>query len=200
MTHLTYIKKIGAEIATVFDDLAQLRIEVFKAFPYLYEGSIDYEKEYLKVYSSSENAMLFAVYDADKMVGATTCIPLIDETAEVQEPFIQAQIDIQSVFYFGESILLSAYRGLGIGHRFFDEREAHARSFKQCKLTSFCAVVRPENHPLKPADYQPLSQFWQKRGYTQTPLLKSQFDWLDIGETQSTKKEMIYWTKEISNQ
>ncbi|GGD41304.1 GNAT family acetyltransferase [Emticicia aquatilis] len=198
MTQLSYIKKTGAEIASVFDELAQLRITVFRAFPYLYEGSIAYEKEYLKVYCSSANAFLFAVYDGTQMVGATTCIPLLDETTEVQEPFINAGIDLSSVFYFGESILLPQYRGLGLGHRFFDEREAHARNFKTCKMTCFCSVVRPENHQLKPVAYQPLDAFWTKRGYQKEPSLKSKFEWLDIGEELSTQKEMIYWTKQIN--
>lgn len=198
MTQLSYIKKTGAEIATVSDNLAKLRITVFRAFPYLYEGSIDYEKEYLKVYSESENSFLFAVYDEQEMVGATTCIPLVDETPEVQEPFIKAGIDLESVFYFGESILLPEYRGLGLGHRFFDEREAHARSFPSCKITCFCSVARPENHPLKPVDYQPLDEFWSKRGYKKEFSLKSQFDWLDIGNSQSTQKDMIYWIKKVS--
>lgn len=198
MNQLSYIKKTGIEIASVFDDLAKLRIAVFRAFPYLYEGSIDYEKEYLKVYSSSENAFLFAVYDDSKMVGATTCIPLINETPEVQEPFVNAGIALENVFYFGESVLLPEYRGLRLGHRFFDEREAHARSFETCKITCFCSVVRPENHQLRPVDYQPLDKFWAKRGYQKEPSLKSKFEWLDIEEQHSTQKEMIYWTKKIS--
>jgi len=198
MTQLSYIKKTGSEIASVFDDLAQLRITVFRAFPYLYEGSIDYEKEYLKVYSSSANSFLFAVYDGTQMVGATTCIPLLDETPEVQEPFIKAGIDLSSLFYFGESILLPEYRGMGLGHRFFDERETHARSFKSCQITCFCSVLRPENHELRPVDYQPLDVFWTKRGYQKEPSLKSKFEWLDIGEELSTQKEMIYWTKQIN--
>ncbi len=198
MAQLSYITKTGAAIASIFDDLAQLRIAVFKAFPYLYEGSIDYEKEYLKVYAESENAFLFAVYDGTKMVGATTCIPLINETYEVQEPFLNAGIELESVFYFGESILLPDYRGLGLGHRFFDEREAHARSFDACKITCFCSVIRPENHPLRPLDYQPLDKFWTKRGYNKDTSLKSTFEWLDIGEIQPTQKEMVYWTKQLS--
>ncbi|CAH0994439.1 hypothetical protein EMA8858_00549 [Emticicia aquatica] len=197
MNQLTFIKKTGQEIASVFDDLAQLRIEVFKAFPYLYEGSVAYEKDYLKVYAASKNAFLFAVYDDKKMVGATTCIPLIDETDEVKKPFLKANIDINTVFYFGESILLSKYRGLGLGHRFFDERENYAHGFKQCKMTCFCSVVRPENHPMRPENYQPLDEFWIKRGYQKNAQLKSQFEWLDIGESIATEKDMIYWTKNI---
>ena len=185
------------EIESVFDDLARLRITVFKDFPYLYEGTIEYEKEYLKIYSKSDRSFLFTVYDGDKMVGATTCIPLTDETEEVKKPFLDLGMDIDSIFYFGESILLSQYRGLGIGNRFFDERETHAEHFGTFKMTCFCAVARPNNHPMKPTNYRPLDEFWIKRGYHKEVALESKFEWLDINESVSTFKSMIYWTKNI---
>ena len=187
----------GKEIETIFDDLARLRITVFRDYPYLYEGTVAYEKEYLKTYSNSERSFLFAVYDNKKMVGATTCTPLADESEEVKKPFQEAGLDISTIFYFGESILLHPYRGLGIGNRFFDERENHARSFGTFGMTCFCSVSRPDNHPLKPNDYQPHDKFWTKRGYQKNESLQSQFDWLDINETVSTLKPMIYWTKNI---
>ncbi len=194
---LSFVTKKGAEIASVFEDLATLRISVFRDFPYLYEGSVDYEKEYLKVYSQSERAFLFAVYANNKMVGATTCIPLSDETSEVRLPFEAAGFNTDTIFYFGESILLSTFRGLGLGHRFFDEREAHARSFGTFKTTCFCAVERDENHPLKPENYRPNDVFWEKRGYQKENSLQSTFEWQDINENVSTAKTMIYWTKDL---
>lgn len=187
----------GQEIETIFDDLAQLRITVFRDFPYLYEGTVAYEKEYLKTYIQSPQSFLFSVFDKEKMVGATTCIPLADETQEVREPFEKAKMDIERIFYYGESLLLSNYRGLGLGHRYFDEREAHARQFGIYNKTCFCAVVRPENHLLKPLGYRPLDDFWTKRGYQKNLYLQSQFEWLDIGDTNSTYKPMIYWVKDL---
>jgi GNAT superfamily N-acetyltransferase len=195
---LTFVRKTGAAFISIFDELAALRIAVFRDFPYLYEGTLNYEKEYLQVYAHSERSFLFAVYDGSKMVGATTCIPLTDETAEVQAPFLQAGIPLDSVFYFGESILLPAYRGLGLGHRFFDEREAHARHFGTYATTCFCAVERPIDHPLRPPNYQPLDVFWIKRGYSQRADLQSDFDWLDIGTEQPSTKKMIYWVNLLS--
>lgn len=198
MSHeLNFITKTGSNIASVFDDLAQLRITVFRDFPYLYEGSVDYEKEYLKTYSNSESAFLFAVYDGSKMVGATTCIPLIDETAEVRQPFEVAGFNLNEIFYFGESILLKEYRGLGLGHRFFDEREKHAAGYGNYKTCCFCSVERGEDHPAKPADYRPNDAFWLKRGYKKEPKLQTHMAWPDIGESRSTPKKMVFWTKNL---
>ncbi|MCF0071388.1 GNAT family N-acetyltransferase [Dyadobacter sp. CY261] len=196
---LTFISKTGAAIAEVFDDLAQLRIAVFRDYPYLYEGSVDYEKGYLQTYLQSERSFLFAVYDGDQMVGASTCIPLADETAEVRKPFEDAGFDIGSICYFGESILLPAYRGMGLGNRFFDEREAHARSFKDFEICCFCSVDRGEHHPLKPADYRPNDAFWLKRGYKREAVLQSVMEWPDLGEAVYTPKTMIFWTKRLND-
>lgn len=194
---LNFVKKTGSEIKDCFDDLAQLRITVFRDFPYLYEGTVAYEKSYLETYANSERSILFAVYDSNRMVGATTAIPLSDETTEVQLPFIRQNFDIHQLFYFGESILLKPYRGSGLGHRFMDERENHAKSFGQYTHTTFCSVVRPEDHPLKPHDYRPNDVFWNKRQYTQQPQLTTQFEWPDVGEQISTPKTMIYWMKPL---
>jgi GNAT superfamily N-acetyltransferase len=174
-----------------------LRITVFHDFPYLYEGTVSYEKKYLETYARSERSLLFTVYDGDQMVGATTTTPLRDETPDVREPFLTAGYDIDTFFYFGESILLPAYRGLGLGNRFFEEREAHARQFGQYQKACFCSVQRPVNHPLRPADYRPLDEFWIKRGYKRDSQLHSAFVWLDRGETVETGKPMIYWTKTL---
>lgn len=194
---LTFVQLTGSAFRSVFDELAALRITVFRDFPYLYEGSVAYEKEYLETYACAEQSFLFAAYDGDQMVGATTALPLLDETADVQQPFRDAGFDLNTIFYFGESILLPEYRGLGLGHRFFDEREAHARQFGQYTVTCFCAVQRPADHPLRPADYQPLDAFWTKRGYQRHPNLQSIFTWPDRGETVSTPKPMLYWMRNL---
>ena len=197
LTSLRFVTKRGPEIAEVFDDLAELRIAVFRDFPYLYEGSVDYEKTYLQTYVRSGRSLLFAVYDGAKMVGATTCLPLRDEMPELQAPFLQQGYDVDSLFYFGESLLLPAYRGLGLGHRFFDEREAHARQFGTYRMTCFCAVERSETHPDRPADYRPNDAFWLKRGYRKEPSLQTTLDWPDIGESESTPKQMTFWLREL---
>ncbi len=197
MDQLTFVKKQGNDILSFAPDFAKLRIAVFRDFPYLYEGTLDYELAYIQTYATCENALVFAVYDGEEMVGATTCVPLKDETENVRKPFTDAGYDIDSIFYFGESILLKAYRGRGLGHRFFDERESFARSSGNYKITAFCSVNRPEHHPLKPQDYVANDAFWKKREYIKHPRLTCKMSWLDLGETTETDKTLTFWLKTL---
>lgn len=197
MPDLTFMKAQGQAIEAVRDQLAALRMTVFRNFPYLYQGNIAYERAYLETYIRSNRSLLFTVRDGEQLVGATTALPLLDETAEVQAPFRRAGYDLSRIFYFGESILLTAYRGAGLGNRFFDEREAHARQFESYTTACFCAVQRPVDHPLRPADYQPLDGFWIRRGFAHRPDLNTTLYWPDRGETKSTPKSMTYWTRPL---
>lgn len=194
---LVFITKRGKEIESVFDELAALRISVFHDYPYLYEGTKEYEKEYLKTYAASARSFLFAVFDRKQMVGATTCIPLSDETVEVRRPFEEAGFGVDKVFYLGESILLPKYRGFGLGHKFFEKREAHAKHFGSFEYCCFCSVERGDSHPSKPENYRGNDAFWIKRGYKKEPSLQSFMEWTDVGEDESTAKKMIFWIKKI---
>lgn len=185
---------IGSEIAALIPQLGQLRMEVFHDFPYLYEGSFEYEKNYLQVYSQDPLSLAFGVFDHDRLVGATTGIPLTGESPEIRQPFIEQGLNPEEIFYFGESILLPEYRGRGIGHVFFDVRERHALEHG-FRITAFCSVVRPQDHPLRPSDYRPNNDFWTKRGYIEQNYCCC-MSWLDRNETEETEKELIFWTKE----
>nr|BDT27332.1 GNAT family N-acetyltransferase [Bacteriovorax sp. HI3] len=186
----------GKDITPLIPRLAELRIKVFHDFPYLYEGSLDYEKDYLKVYTNSSRSVLVAAFDGDQLVGAATALPLSDEADYVRAPFLQAKMNLDEIYYFGESVLLKEYRGHGLGHQFFDGREAAAKKFG-FPISVFCGVQRPADHPMKPEGYSPLDEFWKKRGYVKQENLRSEFSWQDIGESAETKKPMIYWMKSL---
>jgi GNAT superfamily N-acetyltransferase len=194
--NLHFSRFSGEEVRQVIPDLGMLRITVFSEYPYLYEGSMEYESDYLRTYTLSPESFVFMVCDGGKPVGATTCIPLINEMEEIREPFRRAGIDPATVMYFGESILLPAYRGRGLGHRFFDEREQFTRERTACSITAFCAVDRPDNHPLKPQGYRSNAAFWEARGYTRRPELQCRLSWLDRGETVETEKILTFYLRE----
>ncbi len=185
----------GSALNDYIDNIAQLRIEVFRDFPYLYDGNMDYERNYLQTYVRCPQAVVVVAFAGDEVVGASTGIPMQFEEASFQQPFIDKGYDTSGIFYCAESVLRHDYRGHGLGVRFFAEREAHALSLGNFAYFCFCAVVRPHDHPLRPDDYQPLDKFWQKRGYSKHPELGAYYSWKDIDQTDSTSKRLEFWLK-----
>lgn len=185
----------GGALADAVPEVARLRMSVFRDWPYLYDGTLAYEQGYLATFSAATGAVVVAAYDADAMIGAATAAPLAGSAAEFTEPFLARGDDPEKIFYFGESVLLKPYRGRGLGHAFFDHREAHARSFGRFALAAFCAVQRPADHPLRPRDYVPLDAFWRKRGFETADGLTTSFSWKDIDQPDETAKPMQFWLK-----
>ena len=164
----------------------------------MYDGSAEYEQTYLRTYIDVPDSVIVIAFDADQVIGASTGVPMSVETDEVKQPFIDNGYDPAEIFYFGESVLERAYRGRGLGVRFFDEREAHVRSLGRFRMTAFCAVQRPDDHARRPANYAPLDEFWVRRGYTKHPELNTTFSWQDLDESSQSAKPMVFWTKRIA--
>jgi GNAT superfamily N-acetyltransferase len=186
----------GEAVRAVVPDLARLRVAVFRDWPYLYEGSLDYERTYLAKYARLPRATVVLARDGDAIVGASTALPLADAEAELRAPFLGAGIDPARVYYYGESVLLAPFRGQGAGVRFFAEREKRARALG-FGIAAFCGVVRPVDHPARPAAYVPLDAFWTKRGFHPRPDLTASFEWRDVGEATATRKPMAFWLKDL---
>lgn len=187
----------GEDIHKILPDLARLRIIVFRDWPYLYDGTLEYEEKYLKTFAEAKGAVVIAAYDGADMVGASTGAPMIEHADEFGEPFRKAGYDISKIFYCGESVLLKSHRGHGLGHAFFDGREAQARKLGGFEHSTFCRVVRPDDHLLKPADYAPLDPFWKKRGYAPVDGIIATYDWKDIDQGRETRHDMQFWMKTL---
>ncbi len=192
----------GAAIERYLPALAELRIAVFREYPYLYAGTLDYERTYLRAYADSPASLVvLALAEAPRgghrVVGAATAMPLATHTEEVAPPLIAAGYDPAKVFYFGESVLDRAFRGHGLGNQFFAHREAHARDHG-FTAAAFCAVVRPADDPRRPASYQPLDRMWKRHGFVCRPEITTTFSWIDVGDDVETPKPMVFWTKELA--
>lgn len=187
----------GKDIAPALPAAARLRIAVFRDWPYLYDGSLAYEETYLAKFAAAEGAVIVAAYDGEAIVGCATAAPLAQVEDEFSEPFRDRGFDIACIFYCGESVLLPAYRGRGLGHAFFDHREAQARALGNFTHAAFCAVVRPDDHPLRPKAYRPLDAFWKKRGYAKVEGLVCRFAWKDVDQPAETEKLMQCWMRAL---
>ncbi|MFY8123764.1 MAG: GNAT family N-acetyltransferase, partial [Silanimonas sp.] len=129
----------GSEVGPFLPDLARLRIGVFREWPYLYAGNEAYEQAYLEAYVRSPDSVFVLAMEDGCIVGASSGLPLADDAEAFRAPFETAGLDVDRVFYFGESVLLPEYRGRGLGHAFFDAREAHAAALGRFDWTAFCA-------------------------------------------------------------
>lgn len=187
----------GKDVASYIDHLASLRMQIFREYPYLYDGSLSYEEKYLKSYTENDSAVVFLAMDGTNVVGASTALPLACEERAFYEPLLQVGFDIPEIMYFGESVLLPEYRGQGIGWRFFDEREAYARAMDGVEYCCFCTVERPVDHALRPTSYRSPEGLWHKRGYLRQPIY-TRFSWKDIDQPEETSKPMVYWMRALT--
>ncbi|TVQ66895.1 MAG: GNAT family N-acetyltransferase [Balneolaceae bacterium] len=187
----------GREILPKTEQIARVRIEVFREYPYLYDGSLSYEKNYLQTYADSPESIALLVMDGEEIAGVSTGLPMEDETDEFKAPFLTGGWSPGHIFYCGESILKRKYRGRGLYSLFMRGREEHARSLKRFSLICFCAVIRPDTHPLRPAGYRPLDAVWEKFGYQKEDRLTTNFTWKDLNEERETLKEMVFWIKKL---
>ncbi len=197
MAEVTAVRPlIGAALEAALDDVARLRIEVFRAWPYLYDGDLDYERRYLQSYRDSDKAIVVGAFDGDRLIGASTGAPLNEHADDFAAAFDGSGLDLSEIFYCAESVLLSDYRGQGVGHKFFDLRETHARAmgFSKC---AFCSVQRPADHPMRPESYRPLDGFWRARGYEPLPGAVAQFSWKDVGQEDETQKPLQFWIRDL---
>lgn len=119
---------------------------------------------------------------------------MISQKSAFRTPFEDRGIDTASLFYFGESVLLPRYRGRGIGHAFFDARETHARA-GGATAACFASIIRPADHPLRPARYRPHDAFWAKRGYAPVEGLVTHLAWTEHGDAGESLKPLQYWLR-----
>ncbi len=185
-----------AELLPYVEGLAALRIEVFREWPYLYEGSAAYESGYLKRYVDCADSLVVLAFADDQMVGASTGLPLVSADDDFKQALAASEFPVESVFYCGESVLLPAWRGRGIGRRFFVEREAQARHCGAA-WAAFCAVDRSAADPRCPGDYRDLGPFWFRLGYERKEKLKAFFSWREVGAGEESPHAMTFWLKRL---
>lgn len=195
----------GAGIEEALPALSALRVAVFRAWPYLYDGIPDYERAYLAEFAAAPDAVIVAARDPEGViVGAATAAPLASHTSEFMPLFEQFGFDPATVYYLGESVLLPEYRGRGLGHAFFDAREAAARAAvasdgRQFETMAFCGVIRSGGDPRCPAGYRPLDAFWRGRGYRPVEGMIGNYDWQEIdGPPQEIPHPMQFWARPLA--
>jgi GNAT superfamily N-acetyltransferase len=195
MTDIHVRSFTGPSLKPYLHSIAKLRMEVFKDYPYFEDPDIARETQYLRKIASHKETIGVLIFDNTTLVGVSLGSPFSIEEAALHRPFKERHLNIDSYFYFGDSALLKHYRGRGIGHHFFDAREAHVEAHKKYKHICFCALDHNDSH--RPKDFVSLVDFWRKRGYIYHPEMKCTLSWKNIGDAHPTEKHMAFWIKDL---
>lgn len=186
----------GSAVDDCLNDIASLRIDIFREFPYLYDGRRKDELHYLKLYSVTPDSFVIIVKEGEKVAGAATGMPLWHEATELVEPFSGTSYPVDEIFYVGELLFYPEHRNHGMGMQVVRMVEEQVRSYSTYRYLTCATVVRPDNHPLRPADYIPIDRFLAHTGFNLLPGITTSFTWL---ETDGVRRShpMNFWIKEL---
>ncbi len=187
----------GHEAKKYFEEIARIRITLFREYPYLYEGSQEYEREYLETYFRSANAVVLLVFDNDKVVGFSNSIPLAEESAELKAPFERQGLNLNDYLYIGEVMLYPEYRGQGFMRKFLEFHEDKARK-EGYKYTVLMTVERPDDHSLRPSDYKSLDSMWRHFGYERLSAMRIHLAWTQVDTKREMENRLAIWQKQIT--
>jgi GNAT superfamily N-acetyltransferase len=188
----------GTAIAAALDEMATLRLDIFREYPYLYEGRRQDELNYLGSYATAADACVILVHDGAAVVGAATGMPLIHEDAQMQGAFAGTTLPLEEIYYIGELLFRPAYRNCGLGQKTLASLESHVRSLGSHRTLTCATVERPDDHPLRPEGYTPIARFLARTGFVRLPGVTTSFMWR---ETDGVERDhpMQFWSKELSD-
>ena len=186
----------GREVEEILDSLATLRLEIFREYPYLYDGKRESELRYLQGYAQAAEACVLTVTAAGRIVGAATGMPLQHEQKEIVAPFAATAYPLDSVYYVGELLFYPPYRNRGLGMKLLSMMEDKIRSSCSYRYLTCATVVRPNDHPQRPANYLPIGRFLHRTAFRAVPAAFTSFTWLET-DGVSRNHPMQFWIKEL---
>lgn len=187
----------GSDLLPYQQDIMNLRMTVFREWPYLYEGDPEYEKEYLKPFiDHPESFSVLCLSPEDQVIGISTAMPLSAEHDELKAPIAKHGFNVAEIYYLGESCIHPDHRGHGLYKHLFSRRLSKAQEFGY-KKALFCGVVREPQHPLRPESYAPLDNYWKSQGFEPVKNLFVSLEWQDVDLKQPTHKDLQVWLRDL---
>lgn len=185
----------GKEILNYIPNISKIRLVGFEERPYLYNGNMEKEEEYVSGYSSTDQSALFLAYNTNKIVGFLIASPLADycelASTNIQEIFNAHNIPLKDFYYCGEIIVLPQHRNIGVAQKIFAEVEKVA---KQLGRKYLCLMTIKSEHQT------PDNIGFAKFGFDVKKSVKVIYKWpmLDeSGKLTNAEHKMSFWTKQI---
>lgn len=190
----------GNEVIPYLQKLAELRITFYRSYPYLYEGTLTEEENYLSMYANSENSILVVAKKGEEVVGAVAGISLLETHAMHKKLWDQQEVLAENIFYLGELVLLQDYRRSDLQERLYQQLEQAVQGLKKYDSIIVCEIERDPKDSKKIENASSSEILWDNRGFVRQPELNTHFLWKDIDDLEETDHFMVYWIKALSCQ
>ncbi|MBN1115241.1 MAG: hypothetical protein JXA66_07865 [Oligoflexia bacterium] len=192
---------IGDQINNVIDEIAALRIHEFAKFPYLYDGTLEYEREYLQLYSGNPDAIFITLRnEKNSLVGMLTACPfaaMVDFLGDARAKYLADNKKPKDYFYYGEIIILPDYRKeLNLNLAAEVDRHALKSGYKKANMMT---VVRQDDHKLKPDNYKSLDPLFSRLGFKKTGITTevAYNTFISGTDSRESTNTMVFWEKEF---
>ena len=123
-------------------------------------------------------------------------MPLIHEDAQMLDAFAGTTFPLNETYYVGELLFRPAYRNCGLGRKLLALLESNIRSLGRYRRLTCATVEQPDDHPLRPRDYIPITRFLARTEFVRLHGVTTHFIWR---ETDGIKRDhpMQFWSKEL---
>lgn len=197
----------GQQILPFISDIGQLILEVYKEWPYLYEGTLEEQYDYVQTrYINMPNSLVCTAFDQEKLVGLAMGVPLCEAPTHYLTPFTSNQecleLPLKNIFYWGELIVRSEYRQREIAQQMCDLVLKEILDNSDYKAIAFCTVERSDDFHLnncKTNDYFSLDSKWEELGFKKHEDLSFNAVWRLVQESHESQHHMVYWVKKIDS-
>lgn len=196
---------LGKDIANYVECVLNIRLCAFEDRSSWYTGDMEKEREYIRSYSDSEEAILTLACDGEIVAGFLIWAPLLKYSGLDHTNISEAlsELPLNDFYHCGEAVILQQYRSSGVVHdciasKLLAATEEMLREQNRYKHLCFIMGIEDTNKlpNTKDTDYNPGRK---RMGFTQNRItIKYRWSFLEAaGEIKQIEKEMSFWTKDL---
>ncbi|HQS84307.1 MAG: hypothetical protein B7Y25_05090 [Alphaproteobacteria bacterium 16-39-46] len=192
----------GPEILSYIETLADMRLEAFFEYPYLYVGKREDELSYVKSYALSPQGLLIVAFKNEKIAGICSGIPLNFENSPLKpwhKKLEKEGLEIEMLYYGGEIIVKPQFQKQKACFLLMTQFIEAVKEMKFSKIIGI-TCIRAKDHPLCPPKYFGPESIWEKMGGEKTNIILSSH-WSTRQENGSLKKQknnLAVWIKRLN--
>lgn len=185
----------GNEVIPYLKKWIEIRLLFYKDYPYLYDGTMEGEEHYLRMYSNSENTLLVMAKRGEEIIGAVIGLPLPESPEENKDAFQEAGMLQEELFYLGDSIVTKEFKTSNVQEQMYHKFESAVKHLEKYRGIVVCEIERDVNDPKKVANDTFYELAWNNRGFIKEPNQTVLFSWQEIDDVESSDHRMVFWRK-----